>query len=92
MARDWRVFLVFHQFEVLREKLSFHNSSKNLMDFGTSVIEFPFMKAASDPSAKTFASVIRYSMPESGSHCSKKCQLKMEVSKQYDEFIKGRSL
>ena len=35
------------------------------MDFGTSVIEFPFMKPVSDPSAKTFASVIRYSMPES---------------------------
>ena len=35
------------------------------MDFGKSVIEFPFMKPASDPSVKTFASVIRYSMPES---------------------------
>ena len=29
------------------------------MDFGTSVIEFPFMKPASDPSAKTFASGIQ---------------------------------
>ena len=65
------------------------------MDFCKFVIEFPFMKPASGPSAKTFASVIRYSMPESARKvptAPKKRQLKMEVSKQYDEFIKGRSL
>ena len=54
------LLLIFYQFEVLREELV----SNNLIILVHLLLNFPFMKIANDPSAKTFASVIRYSLPE----------------------------
>ena len=65
------------------------------MDFGASAIEFLFMKPASDPSAKTFASVIRYSMPESAMKvltAPKNASSKWKFPSNNDEFMKDRSL